>query len=125
MPRLTGHHEITKYGDEDVRAFVPEPLPPTNPPLYYQPEQLWKAEQALSRLDVASRMVPAMDWFIYAFVRKEAVVSSQIEGTQATLTDLFDDEAGQVLGHANAPPVRIPGRGVEFQVPMEIGRAHV
>lgn len=95
MPRLTGHHEITKYGDEDVRAFVPEPLPPTNPPLYYQPEQLWKAEQALSRLDVASRMVPAMDWFIYAFVRKEAVVSSQIEGTQATLMDVLTYEASQ------------------------------
>ena len=40
-------------------------------------------------------MVPSPDWFIYAFVRKEAVISSQIEGTQATLIDLFEYEAEQ------------------------------
>ena len=40
-------------------------------------------------------MVPSLDWFIYAFVRKEAVLSSQIEGTQATLVDLLAFEAGE------------------------------
>jgi Fic family protein len=54
---------------------------------------LRRAEQALARLDVAGEMVPSLDWFIYAFVRKEAVLSSQIEGTQATLVDLFEYEA--------------------------------
>src|SRR5207253_8884443 len=51
------------------------------------------AEQELSRLDLAGEMVPSIEWFIYAFVRKEAVVSSQIEGTQATLVDLLAFEA--------------------------------
>jgi Fic family protein len=51
------------------------------------------AEQALIRLELAGEMVPSLDWFIYAFVRKEAVVSSQIEGTQATLVDLLNFEA--------------------------------
>src|SRR4029434_5188734 len=50
-------------------------------------------EQALGRLELAGEMVPSLDWFIYAFVRKEAVLSSQIEGTQATLVDLFEYEA--------------------------------
>ena len=51
------------------------------------------AEHALARLDLASEMVPSLDWFLYAFVRKEAVISSQIEGTQATLIDLLTFEA--------------------------------
>ena len=41
----------------------------------------------------AGEMVPSLDWLIYAFVRKEAVISSQIEGTQATLIDLLEYEA--------------------------------
>jgi hypothetical protein len=46
---------------------------------------LARAEHALARLEVAGEMVPSLDWSIYAFVRKEAVISSQIEGTRATL----------------------------------------
>jgi Fic family protein len=56
---------------------------------------LARAEHALARLEVAGEMVPSLDWFIYAFVRKEAVISSQIEGTQTTLIDLLEFEAGQ------------------------------
>jgi Fic family protein len=56
-------------------------------------ERLRAAEQALTRLELAGAMVPSLDWFIYAFVRKEAVLSSQIEGTQATLVDLLSFEA--------------------------------
>ena len=51
------------------------------------------AEHALAQLDLASGMVPSLEWFLYAFVRKEAVLSSQIEGTQATLVDLLAFEA--------------------------------
>jgi Fic family protein len=55
----------------------------------------------LSRLDAAGRMVPALDWFVYSFVRKEAVISSQIEGTQASLADLLTAEAEAPV---DAPP---------------------
>jgi Fic family protein len=75
---------------------VPEPLPPRAPSLAMDGARtalLARAEQALARLEVAGEMVPSLDWFICAFVRKEAVVSSQIEGTQATLIDLLEFEA--------------------------------
>ena len=51
------------------------------------------ARTSLARLDVAGSMVPSTDWFLYGFVRKEAVVTSQIEGTQATLRDILTFEA--------------------------------
>ncbi len=76
--------------------FVPHPLPPRKPPLEMESKRvalLARAEQALARLEVAGEMVPSLDWFIYAFVRKEAVLSAQIEGTQATLIDLLEYEA--------------------------------
>jgi Fic family protein len=52
-----------------------------------------KREQALRRLELAGEMLPSLDWFVHGFVRKEAVVSSQIEGTQASLVDLLAFEA--------------------------------
>jgi Fic family protein len=54
---------------------------------------LRKAGQNVARLELAGEMVPSIDWFIYGFARKEAVISSQIEGTQASLMDLFNYEA--------------------------------
>lgn len=87
-------------GDEEVAAFVPRALPPADPPLELDArslELLRVAEHALSRLELAGEMVPSVEWFIYAFVRKEAVISSQIEGTQATLVDLLNFEAGARL----------------------------
>ncbi|MBN1608960.1 MAG: Fic family protein [Polyangiaceae bacterium] len=96
MPkRTTGRYERTTVGDEDVAAFIPFPLPPAKPPLALGPlaERLRTAEQALARLELAGEMVPSLDGFLYAFVRKEAVISSQIEGTQATLVDLLAFEA--------------------------------
>src|SRR5437867_3997470 len=96
--RVTGRALGRTVGGEQVAAFVPYPLPPREPPLEMDPERathLARAEQALARLEVASEMVPSLDWFIYAFVRKEAVVSSQIEGTQATLIDLLEYEADE------------------------------
>lgn len=94
--RITGVYSKTTIADEAVRAFIPSPLPPENPALNLSAdalELLRSAEQALSRLSLAVEMIPSLDWFIYGFVRKEAVLSSQIEGTQATLMDLLRLEA--------------------------------
>jgi Fic family protein len=97
MPqRATGRYERTTVGGEEVAAFVPHALPPADPPIAIDAalaERLRATEQALVRLELAGEMVPSLDWFIYAFVRKEAVLSSQIEGTQATLVDLLTFEA--------------------------------
>ena len=79
-----------------MAAFVPYALPPADPPIILGAalaQRLRTAEQALLRLELAGEMVPSLDWLIYAFVRKEAVLSSQIEGTQATLVDLLTFEA--------------------------------
>jgi Fic family protein len=83
---------------ETFQAFVPAQLPVANPPLIIEgvlATRLAAAEQSLRRLDLASQMVPSLDWFLYGFVRKEAVVSSQIEGTQATLADLLQFESSE------------------------------
>jgi Fic family protein len=96
MPRITGNYRITRVGGEVVRAFVPNPLPPSDPPLVLAGalEPLHRETvAALDRLAVASRLVPSHRWFLYGFVRKEALVSSQIEGTQATLQDVLIFEA--------------------------------
>jgi len=97
--RSTGRYERVVVGGEEVSAFIPMPLPPV-PPLVldgHLAERLQQAEQALVRLDLAGEMVPSIDWFIYAFVRKEAILSSQIEGTQATLDDLLAFEAEEKI----------------------------
>jgi Fic family protein len=96
--RVTGTYERTVAGGEPVDAFIPVPLPPRDPPLAITgrlAERLRLAEHALARLDLAGEMVPSVDWLLYAFVRKEAVLSSQIEGTQASLVDLFNFEAAE------------------------------
>ncbi len=95
MKRITGETEPTVVGGERVDAFVPRSLPVSDPPLDLNrlSARLQAAEHAVRRLDLAAEMVPSVDWFLYAFVRKEAVVSSQIEGTQATLVDLFQFES--------------------------------
>jgi len=90
---------------EEVAAFIPLPLPPAEPPLILDEaarDRLRAAEESLVRLDLAGDMVPSLDWFIYAFVRKEAVLSSQVEGTQATLVDLLAFEAAADSAPANA-----------------------
>ena len=91
----TGRYERVAAGGEEVLAFVPQPLPPAPPLVLGERLQtrLRRAEQALAKLELAGEMVPSLDWFIYAFVRKEAVLSSQIEGTQATLIDLLAFES--------------------------------
>ena len=94
-------------GAEEVAAFVPYALPPAEPAVVVDAalaERLRAAEQALVRLELAGEMVPSLDWFLYAFVRKEAVLSSQIEGTQATLVDLLTFEAQGDTSAQAAPP---------------------
>jgi len=93
--RKTGRYQSVVAGGERVDAFVPFGLPPANPSLAIEgdlADRVREAEQALLRLELASAMVPSVDWFVYAFVRKEAVISSQIEGIQATLVDLLTFE---------------------------------
>lgn len=96
MTRTTGTYAISTTLGEPVRAFVPHSLPPLEPDL--SPEVFTElhrqAELALARLAGVSGLVPSVDWLLYSAIRKEALLTSQIEGTQATLTDLFDEEAG-------------------------------
>lgn len=91
--RLGRFIETTTHG-ETVRAFVPPPLPPV-PPVDLAPllPKLSAAERALGRLDGVSFLLPKPDLFLYMYVRKEAVLSSQIEGTQSSLSDLLRFEA--------------------------------
>jgi Fic family protein len=82
------------------RAFIPKPLPP-DPPLGYDTALtalLSEADQALARLDAATEFLPNPDLFVKMYVRKEAVLSSQIEGTQASLVDVLQHEAGARRG---------------------------
>ena len=96
MKRQTGEYEQSLVAGVAVRAFIPYALPPRNPPLDLEGDLaplLTKAQERLRLLDLAGDLVPSVDWFVYAFVRKEAVLSAQIEGTQATLMDLLEVEA--------------------------------
>jgi Fic family protein len=96
MKRATGTYVKSTTLGEVVQAFVPDSLPPKNPALALEVYQDLnrKAEMALARLSGVSGLVPSVDWLLYSAIRKEALLTSQIEGTQATLTDLFDEEAG-------------------------------
>ncbi len=96
MARRTGRYERTRVGGEDVAAFIPHPLPPRDPPLVLDAaarDLLARAERELSRLELAGDLLPAADALLNAFMRKEAVTSSQIDGVSATLADLLAVEA--------------------------------
>ncbi len=95
-----GRYEVTSIGGERVRAFVPAPLPP-NPALVLDgplQQVLESAVLALGRLDGVSTLLPDEALFLYAYVRKEAVLSSQIEGTQSSLSDLLLFELDEAPG---------------------------
>jgi Fic family protein len=94
--RETGKYVKSAVAGEEVKAFVPLELPPRDPPFKESEslrQQQNKAETAVAELRIASHLVPNVDLFAYAFVRQEAVSSSQIEGVQATLSDLLNFEA--------------------------------
>ncbi|MBX3024590.1 Fic family protein [bacterium] len=96
----SGHYEVTSVGGEQVRAFVPAPLPPT-PPLALDgglQRALESAVLGLGRLDGVSSLLPDKSLFLYSYVRKEAVLSSQIEGTQSSLSDLLLFELEETPG---------------------------
>ena len=103
MPRTTGRYAVTTTLGEAVRAFVPRPLPPAEPPLAKEcfSDLNRQAEMALARLAGVSGLAPSVDWLLYSAIRKEALLTSQIVGTQATLTDLFDKEAGLKIHNAD------------------------
>jgi Fic family protein len=100
--RNTGTYVVTSALNEKVKAFVPFPLPPI-PALKLTGRLAAMHERAVQNcllLNLAGQMVPDLDWFLYGFVRKEAVISSQIEGTQATLMDLLEAEAVEKEQHS-------------------------
>lgn len=95
----TGRYEVTAAGGERVRAFVPAALPPEPAfELSVLQEPLEKAHLALGRLDGLHALLPDTQLFLYAYVRKEAVLSSQIEGTQSSLSDLLLFELEEAPG---------------------------
>lgn len=97
---IQGTYSTITTAGESVRAFVPAPLPPV-PPLVWDAELRDKFDRALvalGRLDAVSVLLPDTSLFLYMYVRKEAVLSSQIEGTQSSLSDLLFYEVNRQPG---------------------------
>jgi Fic family protein len=97
---LQGKYVTISTVGEKAQAFVPAPLPP-RPPIDWTPELRSKFDQALlalGRLDSVSTLLPDTSLFLYMYVRKEAVLSSMIEGTQSSLSDLLLFELDQEPG---------------------------
>lgn len=94
-----GEFVLTKVDNETVRAFVPPQLPPS-PPIRL--DNLYglldESNQALGRLDGVTSILPDTPLFLYMYVRKEALLSSQIEGTQSSLSDLLLFESDESAG---------------------------
>ena len=88
---ITGHYISSPAGGEMVNAFVPKPLPPAPSLEINEARQrlLERATLAVGRLDSVSTLLPDPQLFLYAYVRREAVLSSQIEGTRSSLSDLL------------------------------------
>jgi Fic family protein len=95
VQRQTGNYSVSSTAGEQVRAYIPKPLPP-DPPLDLTSlyPLLDRANQALGRLDGSTALLPDAHLFLYFYIRKEAVISSQIEGTQSTLSELLLFEHG-------------------------------
>ena len=92
MKSRAGEYKINLTGALQYKSFLPKPLPP-NPPIELDEEivhLLSKANRSMGILEGVSRQVPNIDLFVSMYVRKEALLSSQIEGTQATLDDILD-----------------------------------
>jgi Fic family protein len=101
MPeRITGHYVPGSLAGSRYQAFIPDPLPP-QPALAFDADLIARkerADQALGRLDGITLMLPDPELFLYQYVRKEALLSSQIEGTQSSLSDLLLFEADAAPG---------------------------
>lgn len=109
-----GSFHVVVTGDERYEVFKPKPLPP-DPPLDIESLQdlADRANQALGRLDGITLLLPHPDQFLYTYVRKEAVLSAQIEGTQSSLSELL------LFEHADAPGLPRP----EIAEPLNYVRA--
>lgn len=96
----TGRYQMTATAGETARAFIPDDLPPEPPLELSGPRQclLERALLACGRLDGVCALLPDPDLFLYAYVRREAVLSSQIEGTQSSLSDLLLFELQEAPG---------------------------
>lgn len=100
MKRIAGTYFASSTGPEPFRTFVPAPLPP-DPPLHFTPDLqglLEAASRALGRLDGLGTLLPDPQLFLYSYVRKEALLSSQIEGTQSSFADLLLYESRETPG---------------------------
>ncbi|HET6430136.1 MAG TPA: Fic family protein [Phycisphaerae bacterium] len=98
--KATGTYVTTSAAGESFRAFVPNPLPP-EPPIALADRDhdlIEKANRALGRLDGVATLLPDVSLFLYFYVRKEAVLSSQIEGTQSSISDLLLHEENLAPG---------------------------
>lgn len=97
---IGSYQESVAAAGEAVRSFVPEPLPPKEPIIFTPQRQhlLEQATLALGRLDSITLLLPEPDIFLYSYVRREAVLSSQIEGTQSSLSDLLLFEIDEAPG---------------------------
>jgi Fic family protein len=98
--KLQGQYKTISTVGEMAKAFVPAPLPPM-PPIAWAPDLRKKfdlAHVALGRLDSVSALLPDTLLFLYMYVRKEAVLSSMIEGTQSSLSDLLLFEMHEMPG---------------------------
>ena len=100
-----GRYVTTTSAGEPVKAFVPPPLPPVSLDLSGLLQHLDRANQALGRLDGLTVLLPDVRFLLYLYVRKEALVSSQIEGTQSSFVD--------VLLFENKVPTAVPKEDVE------------
>jgi Fic family protein len=94
---LQGRYVTISTVGDTVQAFIPSPLPP-QPPIQWTPELRRRFDEALlalGRLDGVSTLLPDTSLFLYMYVRKEAVLSSMIEGIQSSLSDLLLFELDQ------------------------------
>lgn len=92
MKNRAGEYKVNLTGDLQYKSYFPKPLPP-HPPVKLDQDAvhlLSKANRSMGILEGVSRQVPDIDLFVSMYVRKEALLSSQIEGTQATLDDILD-----------------------------------
>ena len=104
----TGRYQVTTTSGEQVRAFIPEPLPPeTSIDIASLQPSLSQALVSLGRLDGLARVLPNTLLFLYSYVRKEAVLSSQIEGTQSSISDLLLFEVREMPGTPTGEVVEV------------------
>lgn len=106
LPNRLGTYINCRTPEESYRAFIPPSLPPESPLKLEGLYSLWeKANQAIGRLDGISSHLPDSNLFIYFYVRKEALLSAQIEGTQSTFSEVLLFESEKSPG--------VPGNGVQ------------